>query len=109
RRRHTSFSRDWSSDVYSSDLRPARRAGTARPRRHRHHPDLHPPRLPAPGQGLRRGASEGEAEITWRRFLIAPGSIARVRTVPASWDIFLPRARTSVADEKGGVCESLSS
>jgi integrase/recombinase XerC len=34
--------------------RPARRAGTAGPRRHRHHPDLHPPGFPAPGQGLRR-------------------------------------------------------
>src|SRR5690606_12895926 len=36
---------------------PARRAGTARPRRHRHHPDLHPPGFPAPGQGLRQQPS----------------------------------------------------
>ena len=32
--------------------RPAWRAGTARPCRHRHHADLYPPRFPAPGQGL---------------------------------------------------------
>src|SRR3546814_770645 len=42
--------------------RPARRAGTARPRRYRHHPDLHPPGFPAPGQGLRRRPSAGEAQ-----------------------------------------------
>ncbi len=42
--------------------RPARRAGTARPRRHRHHPDLHAPGFPAPYQGLRRRASACEAQ-----------------------------------------------
>lgn len=37
--------------------RPARRAGTAGSRQHRHDAGLHPARLPAPGQGVRRGAS----------------------------------------------------
>jgi site-specific recombinase XerC len=35
--------------------RPARRAGAAGPRQHRHHAGLHAAGLPAPGQGLRRG------------------------------------------------------
>src|SRR6185437_14059625 len=42
--------------------RPARGAGTAWPRRHRHHADLHPPGFPAPGQGLRRGAPAGKTQ-----------------------------------------------
>src|SRR5690606_33903355 len=41
---------------------PARGAGTARPCRHRHHADLHPPRFPAPGQGLRRRAPARQEE-----------------------------------------------
>ena len=42
------------------ERRPARGAGAAGPCRHRHHAGLHPARLPAFGQGLRRGASAGE-------------------------------------------------
>ncbi len=34
---------------------------------HRHHPDLHPPRFPAPGQGLRCGASARASKKTGRR------------------------------------------
>src|SRR3546814_11639777 len=42
--------------------RPARHAGTSCLRRYRHHPDLHPPGFPAPGQGLRRRPPAGEAQ-----------------------------------------------
>ena len=45
--------------------RPARGAGTARPRQHRDHAGLHAARLPAPGQGLRRGApARAQAKAT---------------------------------------------
>ena len=37
--------------------RPARGAGAAGPRQHQHHAGLHPARFPAPGAGVRRGAS----------------------------------------------------
>ena len=42
--------------------RPARRAGTARPRQHHDHPGLHAAGFPAPGQGLRRGASARQGD-----------------------------------------------
>jgi integrase/recombinase XerC len=47
--------------------RSARRAGAVGSRQHRDHPDLHPPRFPAPRQGLRRRAPARETEALKRR------------------------------------------
>jgi hypothetical protein len=47
--------------------RSARRPGASGPRRHRHHPGLHPPRLPTPGQGLRRDPPEGRPNARPKR------------------------------------------
>src|SRR6266511_3567958 len=59
RRRHTRFSRDWSSDVCSSDLRPA---------------DRRRPGMPAPGGDVRQGGHArrhraGSGHQTSRRWL----------------------------------------
>jgi integrase/recombinase XerC len=59
----------------SGDLRA--RAGAAGPRQHQHHPGLHQARLPAPGQGVRRGAPAGAPQVAWRaRRLKRPGALA---------------------------------
>src|SRR6185437_6698993 len=58
--------------------RPARGAGDARPREHRLHPGLHAPRLPAPRQGVRRGASAGAT----------PQGLSRARKRPARGPAF---------------------
>lgn len=69
--------------------RPARRAGTARPRRHRHDPDLYPPGLPAPGLGLRPRPSPRQAQGQ-RRWRQRPMSSLRLITFDLDdtlWDV----------------------
>ena len=50
----------------------ARRPGAPGPRRHRHHPGLHPPRLPAPGQSLRRDPPESRPSARPKRHEARP-------------------------------------
>ena len=52
--RHT-----FATHLLAGRLRPALAAGDARPRRHRHHPDLHPPVGRAAARRLLRGAPAG--------------------------------------------------
>src|SRR5690606_28588158 len=94
RRRHTSFSRDWSSDVCSSDLaRPGHRPGRARPLRlegrpaqpgpaeRRRLPQRHGPDHPAAARGrLHRGADRlSRRAQRWRprgqREHLQPGAV----------------------------------
>ena len=80
----------------SGDLRA--RAGNAGPRRHRHHADLHPPRLPAPRQGLRRRASaraaQGGVTVRQRAFRCRSGFRPRVGPIAR-------RARSYKAGSEG--------
>ena len=46
------FRHSFASHRAGIQRRPARGAGTPGPRQHQHHPDLHPPRLPASGQDI---------------------------------------------------------
>src|SRR5690606_21341531 len=60
---------------------------------HRDHPDLHAPGLPAPGEGLRRGASKGKAEeLTVRSELPSEWLEPRSGSRP-------PRAGSTIAAE----------
>src|SRR5690606_41068883 len=59
RRRHTRFSRDWSSDVCSSDLGPHHpRLRRRQARRHQHAAGVFPPHPRRPRGGSRQGRSE---------------------------------------------------
>src|SRR5262249_45482772 len=54
------------------ERRPARRAGDAGSRQHLHHAGLHAPRLPAPGESLRRRPPAGEAQRV-NKLVLKPG------------------------------------
>src|SRR3989449_5621502 len=101
RRRHTRCSRDWSSDVCSSDLGPAGGAGDAGPRGPRHYADLHAPR---PGLPAHRAQAIPSPRMSGpgperQRAIFLDGVRGRAPRVPVSFERLQARARAVMSRE----------